>query len=120
MTNTEQLYTEALQLLQQLISTPSFSREESATADIINEFLAAHGVKTHRKMNNIWAYNLHFDAAKYQPTVEQLMALPRYHRLLIQGFLYARPQPSTLPLATALVETYLADQQSVESSAGVG
>ncbi|OCX53345.1 acetylornithine deacetylase [Mucilaginibacter sp. PPCGB 2223] len=67
MTDTSKLFDDALNLLQQLINTPSFSREESATAEIINSFLTQHGVKTHRKMNNIWAYNLHFDAAK--PTI---------------------------------------------------
>jgi acetylornithine deacetylase len=29
--------------------------------------LQQHGVKTHRKLNNIWAWNKHFDAAK--PTI---------------------------------------------------
>jgi len=67
MTDTNTLYNEALSLLQHLINTPSFSREESATAEIINDFLVAHGVETHRKMNNIWAWNKHFDAAK--PTI---------------------------------------------------
>src|ERR1700748_2074305 len=67
MTDTNKLFDEALSLLQHLINTPSFSREESATADIINDFLTAHGVKTHRKMNNIWAWNKHFDPAK--PTI---------------------------------------------------
>ncbi len=67
MTDTNKLFDEALNLLQQLINIPSFSREESATADVIEDFLTKRGVKTHRKMNNIWAYNLHFDAAK--PTI---------------------------------------------------
>jgi len=67
MTDTNKLFDEALSLLQQLINIPSFSREESATADVIEDFLTSRGVKTHRKMNNIWAYNLHFDAAK--PTI---------------------------------------------------
>jgi acetylornithine deacetylase len=67
MTDTNKLFDEALDLLQQLINTPSFSREESATADIINDFLTKRGVKTNRKMNNLWAYNRHFDAAK--PTI---------------------------------------------------
>ncbi|EHQ28804.1 M20 family metallo-hydrolase [Mucilaginibacter paludis] len=67
MTNTDTLFNEAVQLLQQLISTPSFSREENQTADIINGFLTARGVETHRKLNNIWAYNQYFDADK--PTI---------------------------------------------------
>jgi len=67
MTETDKLFDEALNLLQQLINIPSFSREESATADMIEDFLTKRGVKTHRKMNNIWAYNRYFDAAK--PTI---------------------------------------------------
>jgi diguanylate cyclase (GGDEF)-like protein/PAS domain S-box-containing protein len=40
-------------------------------------------------------------------TLEQLVALPRYHRLLIQGYLYARPQPSAQVLATHLAPIHL-------------
>ncbi|MDB5063220.1 MAG: acetylornithine deacetylase, partial [Mucilaginibacter sp.] len=57
----------ALQLLQQLISIPSFSKEEDRTADLIDQTLQQHGVTTHRKLNNIWAWNKFFDAAK--PTI---------------------------------------------------
>ena len=64
---TAQLQEDSLALLQQLISIQSFSREESQTADAIVDFLADRNIKTHRKLNNIWAYNLHFDAAK--PTI---------------------------------------------------
>jgi acetylornithine deacetylase/succinyl-diaminopimelate desuccinylase-like protein len=39
----------AIQLLKQLISTPSFSKEEEKTADYIQSFLEAHGVQTLRK-----------------------------------------------------------------------
>jgi len=54
-------------LLQQLISTPSFSKEEDRTADIIELFLKESGVETNRKVNNVWAFNKHFDASK--PTI---------------------------------------------------
>jgi len=61
------LYQEALALLKDLISTPSFSREEHQTADIINDFLVKHGVTTLRQLNNVWAFNQHFNPAL--PTV---------------------------------------------------
>ena len=61
------LYQEALQLLKGLIALPSFSREEDKTADLIEAFLRGHGVAAHRKGNNVWAYNRHFDAAR--PTI---------------------------------------------------
>lgn len=67
MFSTDILFQKSLQLLQTLIKTPSFSREETATAEIINTFLEDHGVKTYRKLNNIWAWNQHFDPAK--PTI---------------------------------------------------
>ena len=61
------LVDESIALLRQLIAAPSFSREEQNTADILQKFLEEKQVKTNRKQNNIWAYNLHFDPVK--PTV---------------------------------------------------
>lgn len=54
----------AIQLLMQLIRTPSFSREEAATADLISEFLQQHGAQPRRDKNNVWVQARHFDAAK--------------------------------------------------------
>ena len=61
------LQQQAVTLLQQLISIPSFSREEDRTADLIEQTLHYHGVPTNRKLNNIWARNKYFDEAK--PTI---------------------------------------------------
>jgi len=58
---------EAITLLKQLISIPSFSKEEDNTADLIEEFLEKKGVKTRVHLNNIWATNKFFDESK--PTV---------------------------------------------------
>jgi acetylornithine deacetylase len=63
----EKLQTDAVALLKELIAIPSISREENKTADAIENYLQHRQVKTHRKSNNIWAYNNHFDASK--PTV---------------------------------------------------
>jgi len=57
----------AVDLLKKLIATPSFSKEEDKTADIIQEFLEEKGVKTNRYLNNIWATNFYFDESK--PTI---------------------------------------------------
>lgn len=62
-----QLQEDSLELLKKLISIQSFSKEEINTADAIEQFLNERSVQTHRKLNNVWAYNLHFDAAK--PTI---------------------------------------------------
>jgi acetylornithine deacetylase len=67
MANTDTLYHNALELLKKLIATQSFSKEEDNTAAIIENFFIEQGVPVQRKLNNIWAYNLHFDAAK--PTI---------------------------------------------------
>jgi len=67
MTDTEKLFDQAVALLQKLISIPSFSKEEDKTADTIQEFMKGHGIIMHRKLNNLWAWNKHFDPTK--PTI---------------------------------------------------
>lgn len=63
----KKLYKNALTLLQQLIATPSFSKEEDGVASIIEGFFEQQGVHTYRKGNNIWVKNKSFDSLK--PTV---------------------------------------------------
>jgi acetylornithine deacetylase len=58
------LQQEAKQLLAKLIGIPSFSTEEHKTADLLQAYLHQKKVKTERKKNNVWAMNLHYDAAK--------------------------------------------------------
>ncbi|MBC6408886.1 MAG: M20 family metallo-hydrolase [Ekhidna sp.] len=60
-------YEEALVLLSGLIETPSLSREEDKTAEIIVDFFAKKKVINHRLGNNIWAKNKKFDPEK--PTI---------------------------------------------------
>lgn len=48
-------------LLKELISIPSLSREEDATATSIVSFLQQHDVPAMRKGNNVWAKNKHFN-----------------------------------------------------------
>lgn len=67
MADLEKLVRGSTDLLRDLIRIPSFSREEHKTADAIAHFLQQAGVSTHRKHNNVWAYNKHYDAAK--PTI---------------------------------------------------
>jgi acetylornithine deacetylase len=61
------LYADAVELLQHLISIPSFSKEEHATAEAINAFLQERGVATNRKGNNVWAFNKFYSMDK--PTI---------------------------------------------------
>ncbi|MFD2918351.1 M20 family metallo-hydrolase [Terrimonas rubra] len=58
------LQQEAIALLQQLIATPSFSREEDKTADIIFNYLQQKGIAAQRINNNVFAVNQYFDASK--------------------------------------------------------
>lgn len=50
----------AVQLLQELISTQSFSREEEKTADIIATYLEKEGKEVHRLNNNVWVRSQDF------------------------------------------------------------
>jgi acetylornithine deacetylase len=58
------LNADALALLKALIKTPSLSREENKTADLIEGFLKGKNIKTSRLQNNIWCSNNFFDASK--------------------------------------------------------
>ncbi|QHT66571.1 M20 family metallo-hydrolase [Rhodocytophaga rosea] len=61
------LFPDALELLKNLITTPSFSREEEGTAAHIEDFFRNKHIPIQRLKNNIWAFNKHFDPAL--PTV---------------------------------------------------
>ena len=50
-------FQEVIKLLQSLIATQSFSKEEDKTADLIESFLKNQGISTHRQNNNVWAKN---------------------------------------------------------------
>lgn len=58
------LFQDAVALLKELIATPSFSKEENETAEIICAFFEKHGVTYKRVGNNVYAFNRHYDAAK--------------------------------------------------------
>ncbi|HRH47797.1 MAG TPA: M20 family metallo-hydrolase [Panacibacter sp.] len=60
----EQLYNDALELLKQLISTQSFSKDEDKSAALIETFLQSKGITANRHMNNVWAVNKYFDKNK--------------------------------------------------------
>src|SRR3954464_11162495 len=63
----DELYKDSVELLKQLIATPSFSKEEDKSADIIEAFLKSNNVDACRFLNNVWARNKFFDEAK--PTI---------------------------------------------------
>ncbi len=61
------LQSEAINLLKELIATPSFSKEEDNSSDIIKQFLEKHHVKPDQCLYNVWARNKYFDPGK--PTI---------------------------------------------------
>jgi acetylornithine deacetylase len=58
------LYENAVGLLKELISTPSFSKEENDTAEIITAFFDGQQVAYERVRNNIFAVNRYYDTSK--------------------------------------------------------
>jgi acetylornithine deacetylase len=61
------LFKDSLNLLQRLISTPSFSKEEGHTASILEDFFKSRNISPIRQGNNVWAINKYFDTAR--PTI---------------------------------------------------
>lgn len=80
----EELYTDAIGLLKQLIAIPSYSREEMNTAAVLNDFFDQRKIPVKRHLNNIWCVNTYFDSAR--PTIllnshhDTVRPNPRYTR----------------------------------------
>jgi acetylornithine deacetylase len=55
---------EAIELLQELIRLPSFSKDEWQTASAITQYLAAEGLQVTRVGHNVLALNKHFDESR--------------------------------------------------------
>ena len=58
------LQADAIELLKQLIATPSFSKEEDNSSALIKAFLEKRSIKTEQYLYNIWARNKYFDESK--------------------------------------------------------
>ena len=50
----------AIELLKQIISIPSFSKEEDKVADLIADVLKRYRFDVHRKGNNVWSRSKNF------------------------------------------------------------
>jgi acetylornithine deacetylase len=103
-------------LLKELISTPSFSGEESFTATLIQCFLQNRGVETHRKLHNIWAFNRFYDPAKptillnsHHDTVKPNLQYTRnpFHPLIIGDKLYGLGSNDAGGCLVSLLATFL-------------
>lgn len=110
------LYNNSIALLQQLIATPSTSRDEEQTASIIESHLTSQGVETHRHLNNVWAYNRHFSSAKptillnsHHDTVKPNSAYTRnpYAPTIENGRLYGLGSNDAGASVVGLISTFL-------------
>ena len=64
MIDTDFLTQEAVELLSDLIRTPSISREETQAADLLEGFIQSNGIETTRDGNNIWCMAPSYDYRK--------------------------------------------------------
>lgn len=62
--NTKILSEEAVELLKNMVSIPSVSRNEQEVADLLERFLAQKGLSPHRSGHNLWCICPDFDADK--------------------------------------------------------
>lgn len=58
------LHNEAVSLLKKLIATPSFSREEDKTSELLEHFFKEKNVPVQKYLYNVWAKNKYFDDSK--------------------------------------------------------
>lgn len=61
------IFPKILQLLKDLISTESLSRQEEQAAEVVRDFFRKEGISFETRFNNTWAFNRHFDTSK--PTI---------------------------------------------------
>jgi len=112
----DKLQDDAINLLKDLISIQSFSFEEDKTATKINNWLKERGVKSDRKVNNIIAYNKHYDQTKpnillnsHHDTVEPNSAytLDPYKPQIVNGKLYGLGSNDAGGALVSLIATFL-------------
>ena len=112
----DKLQDDAINLLKDLISIQSFSFEEDKTATKINNWLKERGVKSDRKVNNIIAYNKHYDQTKpnillnsHHDTVEPNSAytLDPYKPQILKGKLYGLGSNDAGGALVSLISTFL-------------
>jgi len=60
----EILQKDAIDLLKELIATPSFSKEEDNSSALIKNFLSKQGMQVEQYLYNVWAKNKYFDTTK--------------------------------------------------------
>ena len=113
----EKLTLEGIELLKNLIKTPSVSRNEDKTAELIFNYLKSHGVaQVNRHLNNVWAISKNFDENKFQSVflLDLYMGYRTFSTPYVENRIYAGP--------TLLFSDFMekGDQEPLESHFGVG
>ena len=107
---------EAVELLQALIATPSTTRDEARTGDLLFAFLADHGAAPERLYNNVWARAEGFDPRRptlllnsHHDTVRPAASYTRdpYAPTLEEGRLYGLGSNDAGASVVSLAETFL-------------
>jgi acetylornithine deacetylase len=107
---------QAITLLKQMISIPSFSKEEQGTAGLLQKWLQAQGVKAERAGNNVFARNLHYNKNKptlllnsHHDTVKPTTGYTRdpFHAGVENGKLFGLGSNDAGGSAVALTATFL-------------
>lgn len=105
-----------LQLLHALITTPSPSREEAATADLIAHYLRDRGLTPHRHGNNVWAKSRNWTDGRFtlllnshHDTVKPAAGYTRDPHLpeVIDGKLYGLGSNDAGGALVALIEAFV-------------
>ena len=108
--------TDAVELLKRLIATPSLSRDEARTAELISEYLAEHGAAPERLHNNVWARAEGYDPARptlllnsHHDTVRPAASYTRdpFAPMIEEGCLYGLGSNDAGASVVALAETFL-------------
>lgn len=107
---------EALALLQRLIATPSHSRDEGATADLLCAFFEEHGFRAERVHHNLIVRSAHFTEGRitlllnsHHDTVRPAATYTRdpYTPTIEEGRLYGLGANDAGASLVALIETFL-------------
>lgn len=110
-------HAEALALLQALIATPSLSRDEGRTAELLYTYLAERGAAPRRLHNNVWARSRRFDPARptlllnsHHDTVRPAAGYTRdpFTPVIESGRLYGLGSNDAGASVVCLTETFLA------------
>lgn len=106
----------AIDLLRQMIATPSVSRNETETADLLYAFLEQQGAAPQRLYNNVWCRSEEFDPARptlllnsHHDTVRPAAGYTRDpHESAIEGDrLYGLGSNDAGASAVSLIQTFL-------------